>query len=173
MISRTMEDAKEAAAQAAEEVGDSLHSEGREAKRRARRAGRKIQKGARFGGVLWGGVLLIVGSALLLDRIGVDVPQLGALWPVFPFMFGLAFLASYFGSGRSDPGLVWPGTFGVLLGSFFFLFSFEVVDWDEMAVLWPMYPLMVGVSFFATWFAGRCRDSGVLGTGVTTLLVDS
>ena len=168
MITRTVEDAKEAgkaaAAQVAEEVRNSIRSE-------RRRVRRRIRRGSRFGGVVWGGVLLIVGSFLLLERLGLEVPNLGALWPVFPLMFGLAFLASYFGSGRTDPGLVWPGTFGVLLGSFFFLFSFEIVEWEEMAVLWPMYPLMVGISFFATWLASRCRDSGALGTGVMTTLI--
>jgi hypothetical protein len=130
-----------------------------------------VKRSARFGGVLWGGVLLVVGTWLLLDELGWDMPNIGAMWPVFPFMFGAAFLVSFFVGDRSDPGLVWPATFGVLLGIFFFLFSLEILDWEEMGVLWPVFPLMVGIAFFATWLAGGCRDSGILVPGTVTLLV--
>ncbi|MDX1383535.1 MAG: hypothetical protein R3190_07830, partial [Thermoanaerobaculia bacterium] len=119
---------------------------------------RRRQRTIRLGGVVWGGVLLVVGAFLLSERLGLDVPSLGNLWPIFPFMFGVAFLVSYFLDDRKDPGLVWPGTFGVLLGTFFFLFVFDVFDWSQMSILWPAYPLMVGLSFVATWLAGRCAD---------------
>jgi hypothetical protein len=140
---------------------------------------------SRFGGILWGGVLLAAGTWFLLQRLGFDLPNFWvALWPIFPFMFGAAFLASYMASETKDAGLVWPGTFGVLIGAFFFLFSFEVVDWDQMSELWPAFPLIVGLSFLATWFAGSCRKVqllvptsinlavGVLGLGFTLGLID-
>lgn len=142
----------------------------RRARRHARRM-RGMRRSARFGGFLWGGVLVVVGAWLLADRLGYDIPDVGALWPVFPFMFGMAFLASWIGGDRSDPGPVWPGTFGVLIGLFFFLFSFEVFDWTEMDVLWPVFPLIVGLAFTATWLAGACREAGLLLPAVTMLLV--
>jgi hypothetical protein len=106
------------------------------------------------------------------------------LWPIFPFMFGLAFLVTFVTSEDKDPGLVWPGTFGVLIGAFFFLFSLGAADWDQMGELWPAFPLIVGLSFVATWFAGRCRKLqllvpatinvavGVVGLGFTLGLID-
>ena len=168
------DEATEAAHQVAREVRDALHehvgeehaSDGRRHRRRHRR-----RHGARFGSVVWGGVLLMVGSFMLLERFGFDMPNVGDLWPVFPLMFGLAFLTSYFFSDPRDPGLVWPGTFFSLLGSFFFLFTMDVFDWEDMAFLWPMYPLMVGTAFTATWLTGRCRDGGLFGAAAVTLLV--
>jgi len=140
---------------------------------------------ARFRGILWGGILLAAGTWFLLQRFGIDLPNFfTALWPIFPFMFGLAFLMTFATSEEKDPGLVWPGTFGVLIGAFFFLFSFRVVDWDDMSELWPAFPLIVGLSFIATWFAGSCRKLqllvpafinltvGVVGLGFTLGLID-
>jgi hypothetical protein len=118
---------------------------------------------SRFRGILWGGVLLVAGTWFLLQRLGIDLPNFwSALWPIFPFMFGAAFLVTYFTSEEKDAGLVWPGTFGVLMGAFFFLFSFELFDWDQMSELWPAFPLIVGLSFVATWFAGSCRKLQLL-----------
>jgi hypothetical protein len=119
---------------------------------------------AQFRGILllWGGILLAAGTWFLLQRLGIDLPNFfSALWPIFPFMFGLAFLVTYW-SGERDCGLVWPGTFGLLLGSFFFLFSFGVFEWEQMSELWPVFPLIAGLAFLATWIAGGLRDTGLL-----------
>jgi hypothetical protein len=127
---------------------------------------------SRVRGILWGGVLLAAGTWFLLQRLGFDLPNFfSALWPIFPFMFGLAFLVTYVTSEPKDAGLVWPGTFGVLIGTFFFLFSFEVFSWDEMSELWPAFPLIVGLSFIATWFAGSCRKLQLLVPATINVLV--
>jgi uncharacterized membrane protein YfcA len=54
-----------------------------------------------------------------------------------------------------------------------------------MSELWPAFPLIVGLSFVATWFAGSCRKLqllvpatinvliGVVGLGFTFGLIDS
>jgi cell wall-active antibiotic response 4TMS protein YvqF len=118
---------------------------------------------ARFRGILWGGLLLAAGTWFLLQRLGVDLPNFfSALWPIFPFMFGFAFLVTFFTGPEKDPGLVWPGTFGVLIGAFFFLFSFGVFRWDQMSELWPVFPLVVGISFVTTWLATNCKKLGLL-----------
>ena len=70
--------------------------------------------GAPFKGILWGGILLAAGTWFLLQRLGVDLPNFfSALWPIFPFMFGAAFLVTFLTADGEcrDPGLVWPGTF--------------------------------------------------------------
>ena len=146
---------------------------------------RAVKGNARFVGFLWGGILLAAGTWFLLERMGIDLPNFwSALWPLFPFMFGLAFLVTFVTSEERDPGLVWPGTFGMLIGAFFFLFSLDIVEWEQMSELWPAFPLIVGLSFVATWFAGRCRKLqllvpatiniavGVVGLGFTLGLID-
>jgi len=128
--------------------------------------------GSRFRGILWGGILLAAGTWFLLQRLGVELPNFfSALWPIFPFMFGAAFLVTYFTGECKDPGLVWPGTFGVLIGLFFFLFSFGLFDWEQMSELWPVFPFVVGLSFVATWVAGGFREMGLLVPGTITLAV--
>jgi hypothetical protein len=118
---------------------------------------------AQFRGILWGGILLAAGTWFLLQRLGIELPNFfSALWPLFPFMFGAAFLVTFFAGEGRDCGLVWPGTFGILLGSFFFLFSFGVFEWEQMSELWPVFPLIVGLSFLATWIVGRGKDTGLL-----------
>ena len=132
------------------------------------------RRSARFRGILWGGILLVAGSWFLLQRLGLDLPNFfSALWPIFPFMFGAAFLVTYFTGECKDPGLVWPGTFGVLVGLFFFLFSFELFEWEQMSELWPVFPLIVGLAFLATWVAGGLKQVGLLVPALLTLGVGS
>lgn len=128
--------------------------------------------GASFRGILWGGILLVAGTWFLLQRLDFELPNFfSALWPIFPFMFGAAFLVTFFTAECKDPGLVWPGTFGVLIGSFFFLFSFGMLDWEQMSELWPVFPLIVGLSFTATWVGGGFRETGLLVPATITLAV--
>jgi hypothetical protein len=130
------------------------------------------RRGARFQGIVWGGILLAAGTWFLLERLGFDLPNFfGVLWPIFPFMFGVAFLVTFFTGECKDPGLVWPGTFGALVGTFFFLFTFGLLDWDQMSELWPVFPLIVGLSFFATWIAGGAKDNGLLVPATLTAAV--
>lgn len=127
------------------------------------RPGRISASHSRFRGILWGGLLLTAGTWFLLERLGFDLPNFfAALWPIFPFMFGFAFLVTFFTGQERDPGMVWPGTFGVLIGTFFFLFSFGLFRWDQMSELWPAFPLIVGLSFVTTWLATNCRKWGLL-----------
>ena len=130
------------------------------------------RRGTRFRGILWGGILLAAGTWFLLQRLGVELPNFFAvLWPIFPFMFGVAFLVTYFTGECKDPGLVWPGTFGALVGIFFFLFTFGAFDWDRMGDLWPVFPLIVGLAFVATWIAGGAKENGLLVPATITLAV--
>ncbi len=129
------------------------------------------KRSSRFGGVLWGGVLVALGTYLLLAKLGLDTPDLGTLWPIFPFTLGVAFLASFFGGESRDPGPVCPGTLGVLLGLFFFAFTLGFLSWEDMGVLWPCFPLIVGLSFLATWLAYRGKQPGLLVPAGINLLV--
>jgi hypothetical protein len=127
---------------------------------------------AQFRGILWGGILLAAGTWFLLQQLGIELPNFfSALWPIFPFMFGAAFLATYFTGANRDCGLIWPGTFGVLLGSFFFLFSFGVFEWERMDTLWPVFPLIVGLAFLATWIGGGMKQHGMLVPAVIPIAV--
>lgn len=116
----------------------------------------------RGGRLAAGLVLIFLGLWFGMDRLGVALPGLGELWPAFPFLAGVAFLVAFGVGGFEDPGLVFPGTAAVLVGLFFGLFSVGPLAWDEMARLWPCFPLIAGIAFLVTWVAGRGRQSGLL-----------
>jgi hypothetical protein len=84
----------------------------------------------------------------------------------------LAFFFGYIASGFRDGGLVFVGTGGILVGLFFFGFSLGYWEWEEMSRLWPVFPLIGGVSFFALFLAEhKARDIGVLGVSLAALIV--
>ena len=93
--------------------------------------------------VRWAGLSLVgLGAALLLAQ-SIDWDR---MWPVFPLLGGLVFLGSYVASGFRDGGLAFIGTGATLSGLLFFGFSFGFWKWDEMARLWPLFPLIGGLS---------------------------
>ena len=130
-----------------------------------RRRMRRTRRSSRLGGLVFllaiGAFLLWGGGWFALSGLGVPVPGIERIWQVFPmfggFLFGLGFLVN-----PRAYGLVFPGTAALLVGAFFLLFSLEVVDWDRMDALWPVFPMIGGAAFVALWIAGLGRDVGLL-----------
>jgi hypothetical protein len=119
-------------------------------------------------GALWAGLGLIgLGIAFIVAQVvGWE-----NFWPVFPLVGGLVFFGGYIGSGFKDAGLVFVGTAAVLIGLFFFGFTFGPWEWEEMSRLWPGFPLIGGVAFIALFLAERARDVGALGVGLAAIIV--
>jgi len=119
-------------------------------------------------GAVWTGLGLIgLGIAFLMAlAVGWD-----RFWPVFPLFGGLAFLIVYIGSGFRDSGPVWLGVAATLVGLFLFGFTLGVWEWEQMAELWPIFPLIAGIAFIATFLAERARDWGELGVGLAGIIV--
>ena len=114
-------------------------------------------------GLVWAGLGLIgLGLAVLVASL------LGwaKLWPLFPILAGLGLFAGYVTSGAKDGGLAFLGTAAILSGLFLFGFTLGVWTWQEMATLWPVFLLIVGIAFLVAFLAERrSRDLGVLGLG--------
>ncbi len=131
------------------------------------------------GNWIWGVFFILVGAWLLLETLGLNPPGLEQFWPAVPALGGLAFILAYlFGGERADPGLLIPGVGGLLTGLFFFMITLGPLAWRDLAVWWPVFPLIGGIAFLMTWLAGRGRDWGLLvpagggiGVGVVGLLV--
>ena len=112
--------------------------------------------------MLAGTVLILVGLWFLLDRLGFDLPGLGRLWPLFPLLGGLALIASYVWGTHGDRGVLVPGVGGFLVGVFFLLITIGPLGWGDLERLWPVFPLIGGVTFGAVWLASGRRDTGIL-----------
>jgi len=119
-------------------------------------------------GAVWTGLGLI---ALGVGFLVATVAGWEKYWPIFPMLGGLAFLAAYVGSGFRASGFVFVGVAATLIGLFFFGFTLGVWEWEEMADLWPIFPLIAGVAFIATFLAERARDWGTLGVGLAGIVV--
>lgn len=117
------------------------------------------------GSLVVGFFLVGLGVWFFLHNLGFDLPHLGDLWPLFPALGGLAFLVSFVTGKGKDPGLVWPGTAGLLVGLFFFAFTLGPLEWWQMESYWPAFPLIGGLAFVATWVAGKLREPGLLVPG--------
>ena len=105
--------------------------------------------------------LLWVGLWFALRGLGMPLPGIEQIWPFFPVFGGFLFLLGFVVNPRAY-GVVFPGTLFLLSGLFFFLFSFGVFRWEQMAQLWPVFPLIGGSAFFALWLVSLGRHVGLL-----------
>ena len=133
----------------------------------------------RRGTVITAVVLIAIGAYLLLANLDL-VPHysLTQLWPGIVVLVGAMFWLGYIFGQDHDPGLAFVGTVVTLTGLFFFLFTFNVnlfglgrVDWSDMRLLWPAFPLIVGIAFVVLWAVSGFRDWGVLVPAGILLLV--
>lgn len=124
------------------------------------------------GGSLVGGVILLVlGLYFLLDNLGIDMPGLGELWPIFPTLAGLALIWGYLLNRDGDAGALVPGCAGFLYGVFFFAITLGPLEWDDLSEWWPVFPMVGGVAFLTMFALARKRDPGILVPGLGGLLV--
>ena len=99
-------------------------------------------------------ILVIVGLALLLNAL--DLYDFH--WSYILIIIGAAFFVLAF-TGK-DKGAVFPGAILLLLGLFYLLRHYYILD-DSMRYLWPVFPAMVGIAFLALYIF-RPSDWGLL-----------
>lgn len=123
--------------------------------------------------------LILIGAYFLLVSLNVfPALRISQAWPGIVVLVGILFWLGFIFSKDHDPGLAFVGTIVTLTGLFFFLFTLNVnllglgrVDWGDMSLLWPVFPLIVGIAFVVLWIASRFRDWGALIPAGILLLV--
>jgi hypothetical protein len=111
------------------------------------------------GAIIPGVILVVLGILFLLPKLGINF---GDLWPTFLLAPGLAFFAFYFISKDKvkNAGVLIPATIITLLSIYFYFES--LTNWKYAEKMWPVYPLIVSMAFFVTYFAGQKKDKGLL-----------
>ena len=122
------------------------------------------RRSSRSGVLIPGLVLIALGAWFLIRALGIDLPGMAAMWPIFPTVVGLSMFVGWFFSAdkRGSYGIMIPAVINFLVGVFFFGFTFSILKWSDMVVLWPVFPLIVGVAFFVAWVFSGLRDWGLL-----------
>ena len=116
-------------------------------------------------------LLIIAGGYLLALNFGMQVPDIGSLWPVFPTMLGIFLLFEALTDNRDA---IFPATLFILTGIFCFMFTLGYLPWQDMSTLWPVLLLIMGLSFlllfFVRWEWGLLVPTAIFsGTGLIFL----
>lgn len=106
-----------------------------------------------------GVLLLLIGSVMLMNNTNIFTFNMELLWPLFMIIPGIVFHISFFnGRNRQNPTVLVPAAILTLYGVYF-LFSI-ITHWQFSSVLWPIFPLGVGLGFYELYyFGGRQRKA--------------
>ena len=100
--------------------------------------------------VVWGLLLLLVSNHVL---IGWD-----NLWPCVLIVTGVVMMRVF--QTRLTYGVVFAGTWAILLGVFLTAFSSGLVDWGQLRTWWPAIPFIIGASFIVASAAVPRTNAG-------------
>jgi predicted membrane protein len=109
------------------------------------RSERRGLHGHGHGGVVGGVVLAGIGVLLLLQNLSIPgFDEIERFWPVILIVVGVAQTARSMGVG----GKVWGGTI-CLVGVFFLLQNFGIIQHDVWRFVWPGILILVGLGMLA------------------------
>jgi hypothetical protein len=118
-------------------------------------------------------ILIILGSYLLLSELNAELPGWGQIWPLLPFVGGLALIIRHTTNRQGDPNRIFLGTAAMLVGAVFFLITIGPLTYDDLDSWWPVFLLIAGVAFLAQWAATGLRNWDALFLGLVALIVGS
>lgn len=113
------------------------------------------------------GISLMVIGVLFLFVANDIFLGWGNVWPLFAVLVGIMFLKGYTGSRSAE--LLFGGITLTFLGVFLFLFTIGAVPWERMGIVWPVIPLIAGVSLLAVSASRRLGNASMI-AGVGALL---
>jgi hypothetical protein len=126
-----------------------------------------------YASMVGGIVLILLGIIFFAVTQGAFDLNWGSIWPIFPMLAGLGLIMLGFTteSPQSRGALVFSGSIPLLVGAFFFATTTGIFSRGDQGTLWPVYPLIVGVAFFAGYLASGMRNVYFLIPGAMLVLV--
>jgi hypothetical protein len=111
--------------------------------------------------VFAGTIPLLVGLFFFLINTGVLEPgSSGRMWPVFPMIVGLAFLAAFFASGMVYKALLFPAVALLGVAVIFLWILWSGTSFTYVGRLWPLALIVVGVALLVTRILGQRSEQG-------------
>ncbi len=102
------------------------------------------------GSILPGILLIFFGVLLMLDNMRYDfeILQWSTIIPLLAVLIGISMWIKALAS--PNKGSVFPGTLFFVLGAFFFLYNYGILDqWFYFDTFWPIFPSALGLAFLA------------------------
>jgi hypothetical protein len=122
--------------------------------------------------LLGGSFIIIIGLTLLAMTngwLGLDKNNFWPAYLILPGVFSLI-LASTAGTWLARSLFVLFGTTPLLLGLFFFLFTYDIYAWKEMNTLWPAFLIIPGIAQLAAYYASERKIKPFYFIGASLLL---
>lgn len=109
-------------------------------------------------------VAIAVGLWLLLDSLGMPVPDMKRHWPVIVLLGGIASFADFALVSHRAVSLA-LGVSGIGFGWFFYTFTTGSAQFKQIGEWWPALPMILGASLLAGWAAQREKSIALFASG--------
>lgn len=111
-----------------------------------------------------GAGLVIAGGWLIAGGLGARLLPFWRVWPLLLVALGLALVAQHAGEPAGGRGLLILGLPLLLTGVFLLAFTLEVggLGWPDMRGYWPVFPLILGLTFLLVYVSGDMVEQPLL-----------
>lgn len=120
--------------------------------------------------------LIALGLWFLAQNLGMNLPGLAQLWPLFIIWGGASALWHYFSRQTTDSDELFTGFAALGVGAFFLLITLNLrvpvvgrIGWADMSTLWPAFIVIGGLAFLGQFVFGGFKKPEILLFGVLAL----
>jgi hypothetical protein len=109
------------------------------------------------------GILLAIIGALLAIDAFADLSFVYRLWPLLSVVLGVGFIGIYVRRARREAVYMGVGVYAIGFSGLALYCSFT--SWASLSTLWPVFIVLMGVSFLFAFFYGN-RNPAMLLAGL-------
>ena len=115
-------------------------------------------------------MLILIGSIILFNKLFPGVLDWRHIYPLILVILGLLMISSVYFKNKSDKGAVFPGTILFLIGLFFLLRNFGLVEYYYVREVWPIFIIIFGLAFLALFIAKPSDPGNLIPAGILLFL---